>query len=279
MKISYCSDLHTEFLNFIDFKDDGGDVLVLAGDILTAKLLDTKRTDKEARKLAKYMKTRFKPQLLDKYNLVLYVPGNHEYYGSMYKDTIPSIIGWFNAHNFNNIFVMNNNHYERNGVIFIGATLWTDFLGGNYHVMNACQRGMNDYRIIGDHNVDGSNKFTSTTVPINAEFAFTRHQFSRQYINTVSKMHPDKPVVVITHMAPTFNSINKHHSGNDLDGAYASDLSNLILDNPNIKVWIHGHTHENVDYMVGNCRVLSNQLGYYFEHSNRTFSGTKQIEV
>jgi len=29
-----------------------------------------------------------------------------------------------------------------------------------------------------------------------------------------------------------------------------------------IPLWIHGHTHDNVDYRIARTRVLSNQCGY-----------------
>ena len=47
-----------------------------------------------------------------------------------------------------------------------------------------------------------------------------------------------------------------------MNGGYVSDLSNLILDNPQIKYWLHGHTHQQVDYMVGETRVMCNARGY-----------------
>ena len=83
----------------------------------------------------------------------------------------------------------------------------------------------------------------------------------------------------MTHHAPTSKSVNIEHSGQTLDYAYFSDLSDFILVNPSIKYWVHGHTHMNVDYMVGDCRVLSNQKGYRFEKSAKYFTGTQSFEV
>ena len=93
------------------------------------------------------------------------------------------------------------------------------------------------------------------------------------------------PVVVLTHHAPSFKSIDPVHvSGgiygtDDLNGAYASDLSSMILDSPNIKFWVHGHTHHTVDYPIGECRILSNQRGYHSEACARHFSGTQTFEI
>ena len=47
-----------------------------------------------------------------------------------------------------------------------------------------------------------------------------------------------------------------------MNGGYASDLSDLILDNPQIKFWTHGHIHTQFDYMIGTTRILCNPRGY-----------------
>jgi hypothetical protein len=47
-----------------------------------------------------------------------------------------------------------------------------------------------------------------------------------------------------------------------MNGAYSSDLSEFILDNPQIRVWTHGHTHDPFDYMVGSTRIICNPRGY-----------------
>ena len=34
------------------------------------------------------------------------------------------------------------------------------------------------------------------------------------------------------------------------------------MDRPQIKLWTHGHTHHEFDYMVGSTRVVCNPRGY-----------------
>jgi predicted TIM-barrel fold metal-dependent hydrolase len=119
---------------------------------------------------------------------------------------------------------------------------------------------------------------------INPQFLLDVHLESVSYIYEKAN-DTDLPVVVLTHHAPSFKSIDPIHvSGgiygtDDLNGAYASDLSSVILDSPNIKFFVHGHTHHNVDYMIGQCRILSNQRGYSFEQSARFFEGTKHFYI
>ena len=53
-----------------------------------------------------------------------------------------------------------------------------------------------------------------------------------------------------------------------MNGAYASDLSDFILDQENIKYWVHGHMHDPFDYEIGQCRVVCNPRGYSNERGN-----------
>lgn len=53
-----------------------------------------------------------------------------------------------------------------------------------------------------------------------------------------------------------------------MNGGYASDLSEFILDNPKIKLWTHGHMHQNHDYLIGTTRVVCNPKGYHDENKN-----------
>jgi Icc-related predicted phosphoesterase len=71
-------------------------------------------------------------------------------------------------------------------------------------------------------------------------------------------------VVVVGHHAPSNQSIKpKYRDDAIMNGAYSSDLSEFILDHPKIKFWIHGHTHDVFDYMIGPTRVLCNPRGYF----------------
>ena len=47
-----------------------------------------------------------------------------------------------------------------------------------------------------------------------------------------------------------------------MNGAYSSNLDEFIMDRPQIKLWTHGHTHEDFDYMIGSTRIVCNPRGY-----------------
>lgn len=280
MKVSYLSDTHFEFLRYPSFaKEEGGDVLILAGDILTAYMISGYRTDHEARSLKKYLLNQFKPDLIDKYKHVLYCMGNHEHYNYIYRNTFYDIQSWLLSNGFNNVTMMENDNVVIEGVRFIGATLWTDYDGGSPLTMRIAYDLMNDYRLIGSQDITDMNYFNrKDNRKINPEFILNVHKISRDYIRTVAK-ESQEPVVVFTHHPPSFQSCNSLHSGNNLDGAYATNLSELILETPQIKYWISGHTHMSGYYEIGQCKVLSNQLGYYFEPGYGAFKGTRSFEI
>ena len=83
------------------------------------------------------------------------------------------------------------------------------------------------------------------------------------YIRTVVETDPLKKYVVVGHHAPSFSSISAQYQGQTImNGGYASDLSDFILDHPQIKLWTHGHMHQCFDYMIGSTRVVCNPRGY-----------------
>ena len=76
-------------------------------------------------------------------------------------------------------------------------------------------------------------------------------------------LHKDDKVVVVGHHAPSPQSVKPRYERDHLmNGCYNSDLTELILDNPQIKVWTHGHQHNHKDYMMGSTRILANPRGY-----------------
>jgi Icc-related predicted phosphoesterase len=275
MKISYVSDLHLEFMHYPSFvKEKGGDILILAGDIVTANNLRSNRTDQEARSNRKYLSKQLKP-LCDKYTHIFQLMGNHEHYGHNFSETKNTIVEAYKDLNLP-IRIFNNDYQIFDDWLFIGSTLWTDYNKGNPLTMQIIHNGMNDYRMIG---ADSGPYSPYITPKITPEFILNEHLNSVQYIREIINQNKNLNVCVFTHMCPTFNSVNTEHSGNQLDAAYCSDLSEFILEHPQIKYWIHGHTHHNVNYMVGECNILSNQLGYYFESSYKKFKGLQHIEV
>ncbi len=76
------------------------------------------------------------------------------------------------------------------------------------------------------------------------------------------RKNPDKKVVVATHHAPSLQGVAVSQRASRINAAYYTDLHAFIEQRPNIGAWIHGHTHVQTEYAVGQCRVLSNARGY-----------------
>lgn len=273
MKIGYVSDLHLEFKDYPDLSNtEGGDILILAGDITTAHAIRPGRTDQDYRSWKKYAE-KFKIDVLDKYDAVFYVMGNHEHYQSVFSSTAKGMIDGFKAVGWDKVKLFDNDWVVVDDVVFIGATLWSDFENNNDLSKWDCGRFMNDYRLI-------YREPTKTLhLPIDPEFTLNEHYKSVAYIREILKLNKADKAFVFTHMAPSYVSLNKEHSGNGLDGAYASDLSDLICSFPQIKYWAHGHTHMNVNYDVCGTKVIANQRGYRGEKSHKLFGGIKHVEI
>jgi hypothetical protein len=93
-------------------------------------------------------------------------------------------------------------------------------------------------------------------------------------------MPEHKTMVVVGHHTPTHKSCHPRYAHEDLmNGGYHSNLSDFILDRPRIKLWTHGHTHDDFDYMVGDCRVVCNPRGYIGHEPRASTFKLKVIEL
>lgn len=258
MKISYMSDLHLEFG---DLELPGGDILILAGDIAEVKTLEHEYDPAFASlgsKINRYGRPdrarRFFVEETSKYNHVLYVMGNHEHYNSEFNSTAERIRRILP----DNVQLMENDEIVIDNVRFLGCSLWTDLNRDDPLTAQALSSMMNDYRVVKYHNLT-KNAWHRLTPSITREV----HRQSRAWLEDCLQEQKDKQTVVITHHAPSFASIHRDYvTERLLNGGYASDLSDLILDHPQINVWIHGHIHQSQDYLIGGTRILANPRGY-----------------
>lgn len=240
MKINLASDLHLEFST--DLVLPGGDVLILAGDLCEAKNL----------KQSKIQDWVF--ENLTKYRDVLYVLGNHESYG-MRIDRTKELVEEYLP---DNVRVMENQTHVIDDVMFVGGTLWTDMNRGDGRTMMRCKFDMSDYK-----HITMFNRAVGAYHKLTPEHTTVLHRATRDYIVSEADANPDKKLVVITHMLPSNQAISEQYAEDfTLNGAFASDLDDIIISHPNIKVWAFGHTHDFKDFMVGETRLLCNPRGY-----------------
>lgn len=239
MKIQVISDLHQEF-GFNEFSHNKADILALAGDI------------NNGIKGIQWIKDNIEIP-------VIYVLGNHEYYKGSYPKTLYKILGL--ADSTENIYVLEHKSVQIGGITFHGATLWTDFqLLGNtprtYGII--CQGKMNDYRLI--RRDPSYSKLRSIDT-------YNLHQESIKWLKQSLATSTTSKNIVVTHHAPSIQSIPLEYKEDPVSSAYASNLEDLILEfQPNY--WIHGHIHTPSDYMIGSTNVLCNPHGYIDEKYN-----------
>ena len=271
LKISLCSDLHLEF----GYQElPGGELLILAGDVAEARGI---RKHHSSTKVIQdtpdtfYRCSEFFKWECEKYDQVFMVMGNHEHYHSRFDktyDELKSILP-------KNVTLLENEVVDYKGVMFMGATLWTDLNKCDSLTAFHLKQYMNDYRVI--QNYYPAKQLYHKLTP---EHTAATHFKTKQYFRTVLEMNRDKPFVVITHHGPSYASINEKYKADRLmNGGYVSDLSELILDFPNIKTWVHGHMHDPVDYMIGTTRVLSNPRGYVGHEDTSRFDPNLTFEV
>jgi len=244
MKVKVISDLHMEFG---PYHAGEGEVLILAGDLCIAEDY--------------WVYVAFFRDCVRNYDKVFYICGNHESYDGDLQQTYHILKDCLPA----GVSLLENETEEYNGVTFAGATLWTDMNGFDPFIMDSAALCMNDY-----HNIENGDSL------LRAPDTVSRNLNSRRFIEDTAELS-ESPVFVITHHAPTYQSVqgryiaSKHY--------YAQDMTGLIETHPNIKYWAHGHIHHNNDYMVGQCRVISNPRGYDKYEENKTFDPDFTLEI
>lgn len=248
MKIQVLSDLHIEFEEF-EYPSTDADVVVLAGDI---------HLGIEGVQWAKHAIPK-KP--------IIYVLGNHEYY----KNAYPKLLGKLEEEvKGSNVHLLENRQVTLDGVVFLGCSLWTDFrLFGDPKVAGyEANHQMNDYQ-----HIKKSPQYSKLRSIDTAGI----HHISLKWMRQEFMKHKGNDLVIVTHHAPSVQSVPPQFAGNILSAAFASDLEEDIQ-NSEAKLWIHGHVHTPVDYRVGRTRVLCNPRGYPHE-PNPTFNPTLVVEI
>ena len=248
MKIQIASDLHLEFLaphkheRLMNSFTGDADVLVLAGDIVPLRHVDQIRDS-----LGPFC---------ERYEHVVYVPGNHEFYKADTREAL-LILGAV-ENELSNLHVLKNNECEIKGQKFYGGTMWFQDLPGN----GAFKDQLNDFHLI--------RGFEPWVYEQERQF---RHGFK-----CVKKDH-----IVVSHHLPTHVSIAERYKDRvpgapSLNRFFLNNMAAEILDR-NPKLWIHGHTHEACDYEVYKTRVICNPRGYPGEGAVNKFNANLIVEV
>lgn len=242
-----------EYFSLPKRKTDAETILLLLGDI---GVINRKHT------LYPFLE-----QCSNQYLHVFYVPGNHEYYGGSLANGIKKIKENIKLLSLPNVTVLNNEAVTMFGRRFIGSTLWTDFNKKNHTDIMSAYFGMTDYKVIRTGTL--TDPYLKTLSPYDV---IVEHDNAVEFIKSELKksIEDDIPSIVLTHHLPSYKSVHPKYDGDSMNCCYASDLDLLIMDYVP-KYWFHGHTHDSMDYMLFNTRVMCNPRGYTPGDLNENF--------
>ncbi|MCC6869107.1 MAG: metallophosphoesterase [Burkholderiales bacterium] len=234
MKLNILSDLHLS-AGPLDPPANDADVIVIAGDVARPE------------RAIEWMRTLGKP--------VLFVAGNHEFYGGSIPGTIAQLKRLSAG---TNVRVLAGDEVVCGGVRFLGTTLWTDF---RLFADEATRRAAREQAVafIRDFSrirVDDEAGRVFTPEDSTALFDAQAHWLEER----LAQPHAGA-TVVITHHAPSLLSIHPRFADSLFNACFVSAAERL-LDGGRVRLWIHGHTHDSFDYFVNGTRVLCNPRGY-----------------
>jgi len=251
-RIQYISDVHLDIngqTSFSDLLKPAGDILILAGDISSPLY----------HKLPKFLKW-----CRERWDKVVLVPGNHEYYNAKGKYNMVEVEGKLGdiCQKSGVIFAQKSVVPLRPDLYLLACTLWSDIDGAEIVVRNR----MNDFRMIPGMNIEKWKEIYTNHVNWLAE--------------NIEKYDGD--VVVVTHHAPLlYGTADPFYEGTFSNQAYASDLGHLVK---KTKGWIFGHTHHYTDIIYpegaepgSGTPVLSNPSGY--RHEDTGYKLDKVLEL
>jgi hypothetical protein len=236
-RLQYMSDLHLERIKYDYSIPKVAPVLVLAGDIGRFCDYDAYFT---------FLAKQCEP---GKFEAVLLVPGNHEFYGSSREEGLAAAERLVEEPLMHGkLLLLNRGRYDLPGsnTTILGCTLHSHIAGGYTKLTN-------DFARIQEWSVKNHNDEHQTDLA-----------WLMQSLVELEQNEPGRRVVIVTHYAPLFdrvchpkkenNAVSQCFSSNALDNIQRRGLISSKT------YWISGHTHWNARLKRGRVVLLSNQL-------------------
>jgi len=237
LKIQILSDLHLdrhrdhgrEFVNSLD--GSGVDALIIAGDL--ADVINQRSITGEW----------ILPALCDKYEKVLYVVGNHEYWGASFESAQEFFAQ--REEQLENLTWMHRKVVEIKGRRILGCTMWFP---------------VDTVRLLLDHRAASDGVGMNDFVEIVDFVENIQDQSSGDY--RFLKENMQEGDVVVTHHIPSRNGLDPLYKFSDLNRFFVTPCEVLTIEKKP-SMWIHGHTHHKSSYeMEPGVQVHCNPLGY-----------------
>jgi Icc-related predicted phosphoesterase len=214
VRIGVISDIHQEMhISPVRIESDC-DILVIAGDLTSGGQLQQELS-----------------ALGDRFKNVVYVPGNHEFYGYNFKtilnvrDNLPD-----------NVHYLYNEAKIIDGIRFVGTTLWFPNDPMNF----SFERLLNDFKLI----------------PNFRSWVYSENTKAQKFLNS----HVKDGDFVVTHHLPSHLGVASRYVGSQLNRFFVSPVQENLF--AKAKVWNFGHTHDYVNLKHMNCQLICNPYGY-----------------
>ncbi len=242
MKIKLFSDIHIEFGNahMIDdlFSNINVDAFIVPGDLANQEMIV-----KVLHEIDKMVQVP-----------VIFVPGNHEYYGSQ-KSYVDHLL---KNEKFDHIKILIEDVFEYKDIVFLGSTGWWDNIT-LYHT-----NALNDFRVIYDI--------------ISNDNGMAWGRCSKDFFKTNLEKYQDRKVVCVSHNMPSHKCIHPIYSTSKINECFANHWDNLIIDNKPL-YWFCGHTHDSINMVIDKTNIICNPYGYYLRQTNTDWKDNFIINI
>lgn len=245
MKIAYCSDLHLDNYMHEPFgvgkelckNKENADVILIGGDTQEYKIYDR-------------VKYNFFEYLSNEYKHVIVIEGNHEFYQSDYCNYYELKTDHPFSH-LENVHLLRDESIIIEDVLFYGGTMWTNLDGCSDIDKMIIKQCVSDFTLI---KYDGK--------PFHPDYMLNHYNlFIDNLYNEVIYNNSVNKKIVLSHFAPSLKSVSPRFIGSNLNPFFCNNIDNII-ESSDINFWIHGHTHDRLNYMIGNTNILCNPRGY-----------------
>lgn len=174
------------------------------------------------------------------YDHMFAINGNHDYYGNTFSEALYHTLV-----------------REVNGIKIAGATLWTDLSKRLDWVMYV--NGLIDCRYTRD---------------ITQQAMIETHEAHKQFLLN------SEADIIVSHHTPSMRSVHEKYRGSPFNPSFSNNMDEQILSMKKPpKLWIHGHTHDDFDYMIGDTRVICHPRGYKNERDDYWRYAPKIVEI
>ena len=249
MVFQYLSDLHFEQpANRAYLKSNPlrpiADTLLIAGDLMPLNCID-RFSD-------------FLDFLSSNWKSVIWVPGNHEFYGSDLSEFLEPRVEQIRQ----NIHLCHRSPITIEDTTILGCTLWSHIDQNNRYLI---ERSLHDFDKI---NWNGRG--------LTVDDYNSMHQKDLEFLR-VSNI--DSSTVIISHHVPTLENYPRKYKGSSLNQAFVSDNSNVV-EASKAPFWIYGHHHTNTKpFKLGQTLVMTNQLGYVAAEEHFKFNSSSTFTL